>query len=199
MELVTLWRLDPTEENRSRIPEPFTPTDIQVANRTASPFADYFTWPQIRDQLILNQGKYNPQAFLEDFLTLTVVDVPHLSICYRTLEAQTNLLNVLPDSLASDLAYQPMTQVGVPYSSNPPGILEIQIAQDAGISQYQEYKVLPALGLQYDFLDATSSGYCKAFWHSVTDTAIIVTTKFPVVPYSMVQAYFELARKTKVS
>ena len=152
-----LWRLQPTEENRQAIPQPFTPTAVQTANRTASPAIDLLPSPEMRDSLILNHGAYSAQSLVEDFMDCLVVDVTSLGACYRVTEAQTVLLNALSELPCIGLGRQESMLDAILQTPNPQHRLTMQTAHDAGLSRVEEFKVLPTFVAKYPFLEASSS------------------------------------------
>jgi len=128
----------------------------------------------MRDQLIDNLGLYDPERFINDFMVLVVVDVPDLCASYRTMDAHTALLNAWLECPSRGIDDTEGLEDGIPQSAGPGFKAAMETAFEAGLSRYIEHKLLPEFASRYPCLDVTP-----------------VISKYPVVPYSVVQAYFQ--------
>jgi hypothetical protein len=159
IEKLMLWRLQPSAENHQAIPQPFTPTSLQVAQRSASAAIDILPFPKMRDSLILNHGIYDLQSVIEDFMESIAIEVPSLGACFRITEAQTLLLEALSTLSPANVGGLRSIPDILSQISDPRHKWAWEIAHDAGLTRVHEYKVLPAFDAKYPLLNTTSSTF----------------------------------------
>ncbi|KAF7553686.1 hypothetical protein G7Z17_g3426 [Cylindrodendrum hubeiense] len=84
VEKVLAWRLG--IDNHRSVPAPFTPTPLQSRSLTHFMGIDFFSWSELRDQLLLEQDNLNLEDIFRDLILYSVIEIPHLNAAYNIFE-----------------------------------------------------------------------------------------------------------------
>ncbi|KAI9150874.1 Acetyl-coenzyme A transferase nodX [Paramyrothecium foliicola] len=86
LEAVMSWRLGWT--SKDKVPSPFRPTTLQSRSPQHPLVFDIFNWPDIRDQLVLDeQSVTDADALTRDLLLHSVIEQPQLGVAVNVVEA----------------------------------------------------------------------------------------------------------------
>jgi Domain of unknown function (DUF3425) len=157
-EKILRWRLHPTPNNRSSIPEPFHPTPLQhlVHSRPAS--IDFVHWGELRDQLILYRGNYDMRTLLKDTLDSLVREVPSLGIALPVIEYYGKIMEMGGDTINLE---GEETELKDEYDPNQPyqpcSSVTLQGVRRYGLHRLSERKLQSTFAAKYPFLDVTRS------------------------------------------
>lgn len=84
MEKILRFRLSPTPQNRAAIPEPFSPTPLQLMNTNYPISIDWLNWPSIRDQCIFKAGSFDLSRLCAEIVANTVVEISEFRTAINT-------------------------------------------------------------------------------------------------------------------
>lgn len=98
MEKVLNWRLG--KGNRSGVPLPFRPTPLQSSHARMHLAIDFFNWPDLRDQILLNLDSIDLDTLVRDVVLNTVVDLPHRNMAVNVWDLfQNRILTRMPQQV----------------------------------------------------------------------------------------------------
>lgn len=72
------------------MPSPFRPTPLQSKHLTHHFGIDLFNWPEIRDQLLLEQQSIDFDMMLKDLILHSVIEQPHCGVAVNVLDVFQN-------------------------------------------------------------------------------------------------------------
>ncbi|VUC32742.1 unnamed protein product [Clonostachys rosea] len=88
IEKVLSWRLG--FEAKDGVPSPFRPTPLQSNDLVHSWYIDLFNWPDIRDQLLLQQCPLDYDMLTKDVMLHSVIDQPHRGVAVSVIDVFQN-------------------------------------------------------------------------------------------------------------
>ena len=88
IEKVLSWRLG--LEAKDCVPSPFRPTPLQSNDLLHSWFIDLFNWPDIRDQLLLEQHPVDYDMLTKDIMLHSVIDQPQRGVAVSVIDVFQN-------------------------------------------------------------------------------------------------------------
>ncbi|KPM38348.1 hypothetical protein AK830_g8234 [Neonectria ditissima] len=88
IEKVLHWRL--CEGNRDIVPAPFRPTPLQSRNPEHFIGIDLFNWPEIRDQLLLEEHNVDLESLTQDLILNSVIDHPQSGVAVNVFDVFQN-------------------------------------------------------------------------------------------------------------
>lgn len=185
IEKILRWRLVPSVANRLQIPEPYCPTPTQLSHHFYPFCIDFWPFPSLRDQAILDQGRHNIQEIARDMYSHTVVEVPAYRMCLSVIDVfLTHARRIDPErdwgfSPESKLAWAPtpvshqnfyniiareMSRVVTPDLIDTPGIERNQPRDPSatnrwsipGLKDRRRWKISQDFAAKYSWLDCSS-------------------------------------------
>ena len=88
IEKVLSWRLG--LEARDSVPSPFRPTPLQAKRPHDYWSLDLINWPDIRDQIMLEQNPFDHDALIKDTIIHSVIEQPHLGVALGVMDVFQN-------------------------------------------------------------------------------------------------------------